>query len=157
MSTHQGGRRGDRITRAAAALLLEEQRKSGMSVAAFARERDIPAWKLYEASRRRPRQTTSVDLIEVQVAAEDDVPPQPRFARLGRVGDGGVPHAANEPVSTGIGSRRILLRRSESPWPASSVRLTNAAAPCAEGFDAAEPVWTIRIPESQVRNAAVSP
>ena len=77
MSTHHGGRSSGRITRAEAALLLEEQRDSGLSIAAFARERDVPAWKLYEASRRRPRQQAMASLIEVQVASGDDVFTQP--------------------------------------------------------------------------------
>lgn len=46
--------------------LLEEQERSGLSIAAFARERGIPAWRLYHARRARVgRRAPSVDLVEI--------------------------------------------------------------------------------------------
>ena len=35
------------------AKLIEAQKQSGMSVAAFAREHGIPVWKLYQAGRAK--------------------------------------------------------------------------------------------------------
>ncbi len=59
--------------------LLEEQAASGQSVAAFARERGIPVWKLYRAkrvatasspsrSRRRKRSLVPVHVVDPVVA-----------------------------------------------------------------------------------------
>jgi len=50
--------------------LLEEQRGSGLSIAAFARSKGVRAWSLYNAqaiARRRPRRSSEAALAEVRV------------------------------------------------------------------------------------------
>jgi len=51
--------------------LISAQKKSGMSIAAFARERGVPAWELYQATRpKRKRRAAKrrVDFVEVAVS-----------------------------------------------------------------------------------------
>jgi hypothetical protein len=40
-------------------VLLDELEQSGLSVAAFARDRGVPTWRLYEGRRRRQRKAAS--------------------------------------------------------------------------------------------------
>ncbi len=48
--------------------LLDEQQQSGLTIAAFAREQGIPAWRLYHARQARDaRRSRSLDLVEVGV------------------------------------------------------------------------------------------
>lgn len=50
--------------------LLAEQQASGLSVAAFARERGLPRWKLYEGRqrlRKRKSRAKDADFIQVHV------------------------------------------------------------------------------------------
>ena len=62
---------------AEARALLEEQRQSGMSIAAFARERNVKPWVLYNAhasARRRAARERSSRFAEVQVVDERPSP-----------------------------------------------------------------------------------
>lgn len=57
------------------AKLIKAQKRSGISVAAFAREHGVPVWKLYQAGRARRRRRRK-EFIEVAVSPkEPDVPP----------------------------------------------------------------------------------
>ena len=57
------------------AKLIKAQKRSGMSVAAFAREHGVPVWKLYQAGRARRRRRRK-EFIEVAVSPkEPDVSP----------------------------------------------------------------------------------
>ncbi len=56
------------------AQLLEEQKRSGMSVAAFARERGVPVWRLYQAGKVRRRRRRA-EFIEVAVSREPKAAP----------------------------------------------------------------------------------
>ena len=52
--------------------LITAQKRSGMSIAAFAREQGIPVWKLYQAGRpKRKRRTEKrrADFVEVTVSS----------------------------------------------------------------------------------------
>ena len=55
------------------AKLIEDQKRSGMSIAAFAKEHGVPVWKLYQAGRRRRRRRT--DFVEVAVGPKAPAPP----------------------------------------------------------------------------------
>ena len=49
--------------------LIEAQRRSGMSIAAFARKHGVSAWKLYQAGRkRRRRRKPPAQFVEVAVS-----------------------------------------------------------------------------------------
>ena len=54
------------------AKLIEEQKHSGMSIAAFAREHGLPPWKLYQAGRRRSKRRSG--FVEVAVVPKASVP-----------------------------------------------------------------------------------
>ena len=50
--------------------LLAEQRASGQSIAAFARKRGVPAWRLYDvrrALRKRTARGKSADFVQVHI------------------------------------------------------------------------------------------
>ena len=47
------------------AKLIEAQKRSGMSIAAFAKEHGVPVWKLYQAGRTRRRRRA--EFVEVAV------------------------------------------------------------------------------------------
>lgn len=51
--------------------LLEDQKRSGLSVAAFARKHGVPVWKLYQAHRTRRKRPGG--FVEVAVDREDQV------------------------------------------------------------------------------------
>ena len=60
------GKRGDGETQK----LLVQQQASGLSVAAFARERGVPKWRLYEGRRRlrkRKSRAKGADFVQVHV------------------------------------------------------------------------------------------
>lgn len=65
--------------------LIAHQEKSGLSVAAYAREHDLPSWKLYDARRairKRAPEFIEVDVDPVEVA---DAPLEIVFPRDLRV------------------------------------------------------------------------
>ena len=55
-----------RVTAAEADALLEEQKASGLSIAAFAKAKDVPAWSIYNA-RARARRKAMTQFAEVSV------------------------------------------------------------------------------------------
>jgi len=65
MAKRVGKRRDEGIRR-----LLDEQKASGLSVAAFARERGLSKWRLYEGRqrlRKRKSRAKKADFVEVHV------------------------------------------------------------------------------------------
>ena len=50
--------------------LIKAQKRSGMSVAAFARQRGIPVWRLYHAGKAKRRRRRK-EFIEVAVSPKD--------------------------------------------------------------------------------------
>ena len=59
--------------------LLKAQKRSGMSVAAFAKEHGVPVWRLYQASRPKRRRRRK-EFVEVAVTPND--PDGPSFEVL---------------------------------------------------------------------------
>ncbi len=49
--------------------LIEDQKRSGLSVAAFAKKHGIPVWKLYQAGRTRRKRGS--DFVEVAVSPDE--------------------------------------------------------------------------------------
>ena len=65
MADRDGSRRDEDVQR-----LLAEQEASGLSVAAFARERGVPTWTLYDGRRRlrkRKGRAKGADFVQVHV------------------------------------------------------------------------------------------
>ena len=57
--------------------LLVEQKASGLSVAAFARERGVPKWRLYEGrqrQRKRKSRAKKADFVQVHVRPVQPAP-----------------------------------------------------------------------------------
>ncbi len=57
--------------------LLAEQKASGLSVAAFARDRGVPKWRLYEGRqrlRKRKSRAKKVDFVQVHVRPVQPAP-----------------------------------------------------------------------------------
>lgn len=74
MADRDGSRRDEDVQR-----LLAEQEASGLSVAAFARERGVPTWTLYDGRRRlrkRKGRAKGADFVQVHVRPVQ-LPPSP--------------------------------------------------------------------------------
>ena len=69
--------RPPRVTAAEADALLEEQKTSGLSIAAFAKAKDVPPWSIYNA-RARARKKAMAQFAEVSVVPLQNSPSPPQ-------------------------------------------------------------------------------
>ena len=97
-----------RVTAAEARALLIEQKTSGLSVAAFARQKSVPSWSLYNAiaiARRRARRKAEKHFAEVNIIENEPLPEPPQNALIELALPSGIS------LRVGAGFDEVTLRR----------------------------------------------